>query len=322
MSLPSSQLDAFVGVAKALSFSGAARQLNITQSALSQRILKLESELGSTLFIREPRGIRLTELGQRLLRYCQMKDSLEAEFLSDLRSADSHSLSGIIRIGGFSTVVRSVLLPSIAHLMNGNSNLQLEIFTREVQQLPTLLEIGAADFIFLNRICEKKGVESVSIGHELNVLVEPRTGRFQENVFLDHDADDMTTVDFFKIQKNPPEIFKRAFFDEIYTIIDAVLAGAGRAVLPIHLLRENKNLKASKRYTPLRTPVYLCYYKQPFYTALQKQVIESITLKAPLMLLEPRAKQSPPEPPKQRAPKPPKAPKMRNKPKAHRLPEV
>lgn len=50
------------------------KALNITQSALPQRILNLESDLGSTLFIRESSGILLTELGQRMLRYCQMKD--------------------------------------------------------------------------------------------------------------------------------------------------------------------------------------------------------------------------------------------------------
>ena len=37
--------------------------------------------LGSTLFVREPSGLRLTELGERLLRYCQTRDALETELL-------------------------------------------------------------------------------------------------------------------------------------------------------------------------------------------------------------------------------------------------
>ncbi len=286
MSLPSNQLDAFVSVAKSLSFSGAAKMLNITQSALSQRILNLESELGSTLFIRESSGIRLTDLGQRLLRYCSMKDSLESEFLDHLRAENKATLGGIIRIGGFSTVVRSVLIPSLNQMINKNSNLQVEIYTKEVQQLPALLETGAADFIMLNRACEKQGVENVLIGHELNVLVEPKNTNFQADIFLDHDQNDTTTIDFFKIQKNPPKTIRRSFFDEIYTIIDGVLAGAGRAVLPIHLLKNQKNLKISKGYQPLKTPVYFCYYRQPFYTALQKEVIKNIEQIAPLLLTQ------------------------------------
>ena len=63
MSLSSLYLDAFVGVAKAESFSGAAKGLHITQSALSQRIKNLEDELGLTLFLRMTSGVRLTEQG-------------------------------------------------------------------------------------------------------------------------------------------------------------------------------------------------------------------------------------------------------------------
>ncbi|MFM6929076.1 MAG: LysR family transcriptional regulator, partial [Bdellovibrio sp.] len=118
MSLSSIQLDAFIAVAKVQSFSGAAKILNITQSALSQRILNLEAEIGSTLFIREPMGIRVTELGQRLLRYCQMKDSLEAEFMSDIGLSKGKELGGLIKIGGFSTVVRSVLIPSVQSILH------------------------------------------------------------------------------------------------------------------------------------------------------------------------------------------------------------
>jgi len=284
MSLPSNQLDAFVAVSKAQSFSGGAKSLNITQSALSQRILNLESELGSTLFIRESSGIRLTELGQRMLRYCQMKDALEDEFLGQIRTQKSNSLAGIIKIGGYSTVVRSVIVPSITSMLSENSDIQVEFLTREVRQLSRLLETGEADFIFLNKAYEKQGVENIHIGFEENVLVEPKNGIFRDNVFLDHDSEDTTTADFFNIQDRPTKSWRRSYFDEIYSIIDGVLNGVGRAVIPVHLAKQIEGLKVSKGFRAMKTPVYVCHYQQAYYTSLQKKVIQEIKSKAPKIL--------------------------------------
>lgn len=93
MSLPSLYLDAFLAVAQTQGFSSAASILNITQSALSQRIKNLEEHLGLTLFIRTPNGANLTEQGERLLRYCQTRDSLESELVQEcLRGLRPHRL--------------------------------------------------------------------------------------------------------------------------------------------------------------------------------------------------------------------------------------
>lgn len=284
MSLSSIQLDAFIAVAKVQSFSGAAKILNITQSALSQRILNLEAEIGSTLFIREPMGIRVTELGQRLLRYCQMKDSLEAEFMSDIGLSKGKELGGLIKIGGFSTVVRSVLIPSVQSILQESSEVQVEFHTKEVRELPGLLESGEADFILLNRPFEKQGVENIELGFEEYVLVEPKSGVYREQVFLDHDSADSTTAEFLKHQGKKLKSFKRSYFDEIYSIIDGVLLGAGRAVIPLHLAKQTKGLVVSKGFQSIKVPVFLCFYQQAFYTNLQKRVIQNIKSEAPKML--------------------------------------
>jgi len=153
-----------------------------------------------------------------------------------------------------------------------------------VRYLPALLETGEVDFILLNKPYEKQGVENVEIGLKENVLVEPKNIKFREDVFLDHDSDNTTTSDFFNIQEKSPKTWKRSYFDEIYAIIDGVLAGAGRAVIPIHLAKQTDGLKISKGFRSMKTPVFFCYYKQAFYTSLQKQVIQEIKSKAPKLL--------------------------------------
>lgn len=61
------QLEFFVAVANRLHFGRAAEDCHITQSALSQQIMKLERDLGARLFDRHSRRVRLTVAGSVLL---------------------------------------------------------------------------------------------------------------------------------------------------------------------------------------------------------------------------------------------------------------
>lgn len=167
MSLSSLQLDAFFSLAQNGSFSKAALELHITQSALSQRILNLEDEVGTTLVIRESSGLRLTEVGYELLRYIQKKQSLEEEFRSDLRSHNLNDgqisarrdpqLSGRVRIASFSTVMQSVIFPCLDPLLTSHPDIVLESSLVEVRDLETLLRTGAADFIVSSEEYKKRG---------------------------------------------------------------------------------------------------------------------------------------------------------------------
>ncbi|WP_350333233.1 LysR family transcriptional regulator [Coralliovum pocilloporae] len=64
---PLNWLRAFEAAARNLSFTTAAEELHITQSAISQQIKSLEAHLGQALFIRRPRGLQLTDTGRAYL---------------------------------------------------------------------------------------------------------------------------------------------------------------------------------------------------------------------------------------------------------------
>ncbi|NRT57406.1 LysR family transcriptional regulator [Sphaerotilus uruguayifluvii] len=66
--LPLDCLRTFEAVARLLSFSAAAEELNLTQPAISRQIKGLEEELGAPLFLRATRRVELTGAGQTLLR--------------------------------------------------------------------------------------------------------------------------------------------------------------------------------------------------------------------------------------------------------------
>jgi len=71
-----SELDAFVVSARHLSFSKAAKELFVTQSAISRHIAELESYLGHPLFIRSRNGLTLTRIGENYLK--QIRPALQA----------------------------------------------------------------------------------------------------------------------------------------------------------------------------------------------------------------------------------------------------
>ena len=61
----------FVEVARTGSISDASARLHVAVSAISRQIAKLENETGAPLFERRPRGMALSEAGERLLAFAQ-----------------------------------------------------------------------------------------------------------------------------------------------------------------------------------------------------------------------------------------------------------
>lgn len=278
LSLPTHQLEAFAAVARLGSVSQAARELHVSQSALSQRLLNLEDLLQSALFIREPKGLRLTPAGEKLVRYCRQKEMLDQGLLTEFAGTKG-KLFGTIRVGGFSSLVRSRAIPALATLLRANPEVRLELFTRETRELLPMLQRNEVDFIFSFTKSDRDEIEHVLVGEEENVLVRPRKITARENVFLDHDAQDTTTADFWKIQKITPRPFRRDFFDEVYALQDGVALGLGQAVLPRHLVKHDKRLEIVAGLKPLRLPVYLLYYRQAYYSKLFEKVRAVLSVK-------------------------------------------
>ena len=65
------QLEAYLRVAEHRNFSRAAEDLGLTQPSVTARIQTLERDLGESLFERNGRGVRLTEVGEAFLPHAQ-----------------------------------------------------------------------------------------------------------------------------------------------------------------------------------------------------------------------------------------------------------
>lgn len=277
MGLSTTQLEAFLAVSQTLNFTLAAEKLHVTQSALSQRIINLESELGTTLLIRDRAGIRLTEVGSALVRYCQVKNSFEEEFLSSIRSQDKAVLSGTIRVGGFSTVTNSVILPSLSSLLKQNTKMKLQLVSREWSDLFSLLKRGEIDYLVSDDQMNRDEFERILLGVEKNVLVAAKDETESER-FLDHDESDQTTIKYLKKFKILTKNLDRIYLDDIYGILEGLKLGLGKAVVPEHLIPKKEGLVVLNSGSVLEVPVYLYFYSQPFYSKLHSSIVEALIL--------------------------------------------
>lgn len=275
MTMNSSLLEAFFAVTQTLNFTQAAKKLHITQSALSQRVLNLEKELELTLFIRDRAGLQLTEAGTKLVRYCQLKNNLELEVMNSLKPEDPKGVSGIVRIGGFSSIMPSIVVPALAQLKAAHKNIGIQTATKEMSELLDLLKRGEIDYVILDDRLERDELERVFLGKEKNVLVQHKKYSGDE-VFLDHDTNDETTFKYLRQAKVKTKQIKRHYLDDIHGLIQGVEHRLGKAVLPMHLVKGRANFEIVDKDQVLEVPVYLYYYHQPYYSKLHDHVISTL----------------------------------------------
>src|SRR5919199_5999340 len=100
-------------VAAEKSFSAAAEKLGYTQSAVSQQIAALEREAGATLIERNPRGIRLTDAGEALVRHADGILARLADAESELE-AIAGLKGGRLRLASFPTAGATIMPEAIA----------------------------------------------------------------------------------------------------------------------------------------------------------------------------------------------------------------
>jgi DNA-binding transcriptional LysR family regulator len=128
MAEPINDILAFLAVARERSFTRAAAQLGVSQSALSHTIRRLEERLGIRLLTRSTRSVAPTEAGERLIRTVgprlqEIEDELSA--LAELRDKPA----GTIRITAGEHAAEAILWPALARLLPRYPDIKVELTT-------------------------------------------------------------------------------------------------------------------------------------------------------------------------------------------------
>ena len=123
-----SALQAFEAAARLLSFTRAAVELNVTQSAISRHVLALEEQLGFPLFQRTKQRVSLTEAGQSYLP--EIRSCLDRLETSTTQILTYRRGGGVLNLAILPTFGTKWLMPRLPHFCSQNPGIVINFFTR------------------------------------------------------------------------------------------------------------------------------------------------------------------------------------------------
>ncbi|MEM9812611.1 MAG: LysR family transcriptional regulator [Pseudomonadota bacterium] len=142
-------LRAFVTVAETGGVTRAAGQLNLTQSAVSMQLKRLEQSLGQPLIDRGGRGVALTAQGEQLLSYGRRMLALNDEVWARMQGED---FEGEIRFG----VPHDIIYPHVPMVLRRMSveypRVRVELLSSYTTHLKSLFERGEVDVIMTTEV--------------------------------------------------------------------------------------------------------------------------------------------------------------------------
>src|SRR5215469_6799325 len=157
-----SLLRAFIAVAETGRMTRAARIVHVTQSAVSQRILRLEALLEMRLFERQSESARLTKDGERFMSRARRLIALNDEILGEMRGGD---FVGEIRFGVPNDVVASVLPPMLRRFRRAWPNVLVTLVSSTTTQLKALLEESKLDLALTTERERASRLDSLLFDH-------------------------------------------------------------------------------------------------------------------------------------------------------------
>lgn len=245
--LPSlNALRTFEAVARYMSFTRAAEELNVTQSAASRLVRSLEEYLQVPLFIRQSRRIELTDQGRFYNEL--VKDSLDRIEAGTIELISSKDGKGTLSIGMLPTFGTRWLVPRLSSFQEANPEISLNIISSD----------GELDFI-------KERIDvAIRFGHgnwpdavvdplmseEIQVVCSPRLmegkhpivsyGSLQHHRLIRHSTRPNSWEHWFRSVDAPrQDLHWGPSLEHFFMIIQAAIAGLGVALLPSFLVEDD-----------------------------------------------------------------------------------
>ena len=139
----------FWAVAREGNLTRAAGQLNISQSALSAQISKLEDQLGHALFDRRGRGLVLSEAGQIALDHADQIFASGEALLGRLKNTGPQRVA--LRVGALSTLSRNFQIAFLRPVL-GHPEVEVIVRSGTLAELLSALEAHRLDVVLVNQV--------------------------------------------------------------------------------------------------------------------------------------------------------------------------
>lgn len=178
----------FYTVAKTKNISKAAKELFISQPAISKSIQKLEESMNCELFRRSSRGVILTEEGELL--FSHVKVAFETLELGEDKLRNSIELGvGHLKIGVSSTLCKNILLPYLKPFIEKYPHINISITCQSTNETLKLLEENKIDVGLIGHPESIRGLDFYSVAQIEDIFVA--TSAYLENLKNRGVTDDM-----------------------------------------------------------------------------------------------------------------------------------
>ncbi len=217
-----SQYYIFNTVAEAGNISYAAKQLFISQPAVSKAIHSLEEYLNTTLFIRNSRGVKLTEEGRLL--YEHTKNAFDTIKRAEESIKRIHELGiGHLRIGASTTLCKYLLLPYLDGFVRKNPHIKITIDNQSSTHTLKQLESGALDIGLVAKPDNAESFHFISLGNIEDIFVA--TQAYLNNLQLrENNTDIFSNANIMLLDE---ENISRKYINDYFSV---------NSILPKHIL--------------------------------------------------------------------------------------
>ena len=167
-------LQYFVSIADTGSFTKAALQTNVAQSALSRRVRDLEAELGTVLFYRNGRGVMLTEAGETFLTRCRSILAEVEALRQDMRKT-SGELDGTVKLGVPPSVGLVLLAPLLQQIRADHPKIRMRVLEGFSGHVAEWLTAGKVDLAVLYKLKSSTLLDAEHLLFEDMYLISARS---------------------------------------------------------------------------------------------------------------------------------------------------
>ncbi|MBS6955007.1 MAG: LysR family transcriptional regulator [Enterocloster asparagiformis] len=176
-----SQYKIFYEVAKAGNISKAAKELYISQPAISKAIGKLEDSLGLSLFTRSSRGVQLTSEGEILFEHAREAFEALERGEQELRRIQEFDI-GHLRIGVSNTLCKYILLPYLKTFIDQYPHMKVTIESQSTVQTLNRLEQQKIDLGLVAEPSLRRDLAFIPVMDIQDIFVS--TKAYMENLYL------------------------------------------------------------------------------------------------------------------------------------------
>ncbi|WP_312686558.1 LysR substrate-binding domain-containing protein [Kosakonia sp.] len=233
LSLPLNAIDAFLVTARHLNLTHAAKELCLTQGAVSRKIATLETWFGFPLFERHARGLRLSPQGSALL------PELHSAFEHLLMVADqAQAQQTVVRLKAPTCAMRW-LVPRLLHLEQHYPELQIALTTTTDHTVNFKTEPYDAAIVFGTQLSAGDLLFDEALTPVMSATLIPPQAL--DNMTLLHPTRDKTDWSLWlaKQQTFQPAMRKNQHFDTMDLAITAAIQGLGLAIADETLVAED-----------------------------------------------------------------------------------